>query len=83
MNTVPKNKIAHENTEHPFISRKRALRLGLPKFFDPSDTAPCEHVSQRWAITGMCVHCAEAYRDRVPQAAVRAVRERARAGAPS
>jgi hypothetical protein len=71
---VPRVKIAHEETEHPFLSRKRALRLGLPKFFDPGDLAPCGHVAQRWAITGMCVRCAEEYRDRGPQAIVRAPR---------
>jgi hypothetical protein len=63
---VPRIKIQHEDTEHPFISRKRALRLGLPKFFDPADKAPCGHVSQRWAITGLCVKCAEDYRDKMP-----------------
>ena len=72
MTRIPRApKIAHEGTEHPFISRKRALRLGLPKFFDPGDTAPCCHVSQRWAITGMCVDCAEAHRDKAPQSAQR------------
>ena len=72
MTHIPrKPKIQHEETEHSFISRKRALRLGLPKFFDPSDSAPCGHVSQRWAITGMCVTCAEAYRDRSPLTVVR------------
>jgi hypothetical protein len=62
--TPRKARIAHEDTEHAFISRKRALRLGLPKFFDPSDTARCGHVSQRWAITGMCVRCAQEYQAR-------------------
>jgi hypothetical protein len=57
-------KIAHEDTEHSFISRKRALSLGLVKFFDPSDTARCGHVSQRWAISGMCVRCAQEYHAR-------------------
>jgi hypothetical protein len=64
-------RIDHDDTEHSFISRKRALRLGLPKFFDPSDTARCGHVSQRWAITGMCVQCAEAYRDKAPRVVAR------------
>lgn len=80
MTRIPRApKIPHDDADHPFISRKRALRLGLPKFFDPGDSAPCGHVSQRWAITGMCVTCAEAYRDQAFPAHVRALRKKSAA----
>jgi hypothetical protein len=75
----PKAK-AERADEWPYISRKRALRLALPNFFDPDDLGPCGHVSQRRAITGLCLRCASLYQQGVAPLPHKVAKTRERGG---
>jgi hypothetical protein len=46
-----------EATERPFISRRRAGRLGYQRYFDPGEPCPRGHESERYVVSGACIEC--------------------------
>jgi hypothetical protein len=53
-----------ETADQPLISRRRALRIGAVKYWDPGTTCPQGHTSPRIAITDLCLECRYEYQQR-------------------